>query len=61
MVNRKFMPSAPNQMVWIFALIIGFLGILGHYTREDILTKYNYEMLLIGFALLVIGTLYRKI
>lgn len=61
MANKKFMPSAPNQIVWIVALIVGFLGILGHYTDIDILSKYNYEMLLIGFILLVIGTVYRKI
>ena len=61
MANKKFMPSAPNQVVWILALIVGFLGILGHYTQVDIFSKYNYEMLLIGFILLVIGTVYRKI
>ena len=61
MANKNFMPSAPNQTVWIIALIVGFLGILGHFTRVDILTKYNYEMLLIGFILLVIGTAYRRV
>lgn len=61
MAKKKFMPSAPNQIVWIVALIIGFLGILGHYTQIDVLSKYNYEMLLIGFILLVIGTVYRKV
>lgn len=61
MANKKFMPSAPTQSLWIVALIIGFLGILGHYIRIDILSKYNYEMLLIGFILLVIGTAYRRI
>ena len=61
MANRKFMPSAPNQTVWILALIVGFLGILGHYTHINILSKYNYEMLLIGFVLLAIGTTYRKV
>jgi hypothetical protein len=61
MANRKFMPSAPNQIVWVLALIVGVLGILGHYTHLDILSKYNYEMLLIGFVLLAIGTTYRKV
>ena len=61
MAKKKFMPSAPNQVVWIIALIVGFLGILGHYTQIDVLSKYNYEMLLIGFILLVIGTVYRKV
>ena len=55
------MPSAPNQIVWVLALIVGFLGILGHYTHIDILSKYNYEMLLIGFILLAIGTVYRNV
>ncbi len=61
MANRKFMPSAPNQILWVVALILGFLGILGHYSQIDILSKYNYEMLLIGFILLVIGTTYRRV
>jgi hypothetical protein len=61
MANRKFMPSAPNQTLWVVALIVGLLGILGHYIHIDILSKYNYEMLLIGFILLVIGTAYRRI
>lgn len=55
------MPSAPNQILWIVALILGFLGIVGHYAHIDILSKYNYEMLLIAFILLVIGTTYRKV
>ncbi len=55
------MPSAPNQTLWVVALIIGLLGILGHYMQIDILSKYNYEMLLIGFILLAIGTAYRRI
>ncbi len=61
MASKKFAPSAPNQTLWIVALIIGLLGILGHYTQIDTLSKYNYEMLLIGFVLLVIGTAFRKI
>lgn len=61
MANKKFMPSAPNLILWAFALIIGFLGVLGHYTSIDIVSKYNFEMLLIGFVLLVIGTSFRGI
>ncbi len=61
MANKKFMPSAPVQTLWAVALIVGILGILGHYAQIEILSKYNYEMLLIGFILLVIGTTYRKV
>lgn len=31
MANIKFMPSAPNQILWIVALIAGFLSILGTF------------------------------
>ena len=61
MANRSFMPSAPNQILWIAALIIGSLGILAHYSHVDTLSKYQYEMLLIGFILLAIGTTYRRV
>ncbi len=61
MARKKFMPSAPNQLLWAGALIIGFLGILGHYTSIDILSQYSYEFLLIGFILLVVGTTLRGI
>ncbi|MEP7320285.1 MAG: hypothetical protein ABI761_00145 [Saprospiraceae bacterium] len=57
----KFLPSAPNKMLWILAVIIGGLGMLAHYMHIDTLSQYNYEMLLIGFVLLAIGTTYRNV
>jgi hypothetical protein len=60
MAKRTF-PSAPNQTLWIVALVLGFLGILAHYTRIEGLTGYSYEMLLIAFLMLVIGTSYRGV
>lgn len=61
MAKRAFLPSAPSMLLWAIALFIGIFGILAHYVRMDVLSKYNYEMLLIGFVLLVIGTTYRKV
>lgn len=55
------MPNAPNQTLWVIALILGVLGILGHYKHIDTLSTYNYEMLLIGFVLLLIGTTFRGV
>lgn len=55
------MPSAPTQVIWIIALIAGILGILGHYISIDILTQYNFELLAVGFLLLVIGTSFRGV
>lgn len=61
MAKRAFLPSAPSMVLWVIALVIGILGILVHYVPVQGLSKYNYEMLLIGFVLLVIGTAYRKV
>lgn len=61
MAKRKFMPSAPNKVLWILALIFGILGIFAHFFPIDILSSYNYEMLLIGFVLLAVGTTFRGV
>jgi hypothetical protein len=60
MSNRSFLPSAPNKTLWIIAILIGFVGIIVHYFHVDTLSQYSYEMLLIGFLLLVLGTTYRR-
>lgn len=60
MANSSFSPSAPNRSLWILAVIIGIAGIIVHYYHVDKLSDYNYEMLLIGFILLVLGTAFRK-
>lgn len=59
MANR-FSPSAPNQTLWILALIIGFLGIIVRYFHVDQLSGYSFEMVLIGFLLLALGTSFRR-
>ncbi|MBC7777101.1 MAG: hypothetical protein H7246_16835 [Phycisphaerae bacterium] len=62
MTKRKnFQPSAPVTGLWIVALILGALGILAHYTPIGQLSRYNYEMLLIAFLLLAVGTAYRRV
>jgi hypothetical protein len=61
MTKRSFLPSAPNKGLWIAAIIIGVLGILAHFMNIEAISKYNYEMLLIGFILLVIGTMFRNV
>lgn len=54
-------PSAPKKLTWILGLGAGVLGIIGHYFNADILTQYNYELLLSGFIVLAIGTTFREI
>lgn len=60
--NIMKMPSSPNQITWIIGLVCGLLGIIGHYyTEVQILTEYNYILLLIGFLVLAAGTTFKQI
>ena len=54
-------PTAPSKYVWIFGLILGILGIIGHYVTIDFLTAYNYPLLLAGFVLLAAGTTFKEL
>lgn len=54
-------PSAPKKITWILGLSAGLLGIVGHFFSADILTQYNYELLLLGFIVLATGTTVRDI
>ncbi|MBC7391312.1 MAG: hypothetical protein H7329_19080 [Opitutaceae bacterium] len=49
-------PSAPKQITWIIGIVLGILGILGHYTKVEVLSEHNYELLLVGFLILAAGT-----
>lgn len=49
-------PSAPKKITWIIGLIAGLLGIIGHFAQVQILTEYNYTLLLVGFIVLAVGT-----
>lgn len=49
-------PSAPNRVLWLIAMILGLLGILAQYVAMGELSAYAYEMILIAFVLLAIGT-----
>ncbi len=49
-------PSAPKKTLWIVALILGILGIVGHFVQVQYLTQYSFELLVGGFGLLALGT-----
>jgi hypothetical protein len=55
------MPSAPSRFVWIIGLILGIMGIIGHFVTVDFLTTYNYWFLFAGFVLLALGTTFKEI
>jgi hypothetical protein len=54
-------PSAPKKITWIVGLISGILGIIGHYAHVQILSEYNYTLLLVGFLVLAAGTTFREV
>jgi hypothetical protein len=54
-------PSAPQKVTWIIGLTAGILGIIGHYANVQILTEYNYILLLVGFTALALGTTFREL
>ena len=49
-------PSSPQKTLWIVALIIGILGIVGHFAHIEFITQYSFELLMGGFVLLALGT-----
>jgi len=54
-------PSTPKRITWIIGIVCGILGIIGHYAHVQILTEYNYVLLLIGFIILAAGTTFREL
>jgi hypothetical protein len=48
-------PSAPTTLVWILGLILGILGIIGHFI-PGVISTAGFWLLLIGFVLLALGT-----
>ncbi|MBS1787632.1 MAG: hypothetical protein JST85_07920 [Acidobacteria bacterium] len=52
--------NAPTQLLWLISVIVGGLGILAKYVHIDPLTKYSFELVALGFVILVIATLLKK-
>ncbi len=48
--------SAPKSITWWIAVVIGVLGILGHFTKIQYVSANDFWFLAVGFALLVLGT-----
>lgn len=49
--------SAPNQTVWVIALVLGVLGIVAYLGVIPPLAAYAFWLVAIGFILLVLATL----
>lgn len=54
-------PSSPKKITYIIGLLCGVFGIIGHYAHVQILSEYNYTLLLTGFIVLLVGTTFKDI
>ena len=52
--------SAPKQMVWTVAVVVGILGILGKITAITFVSVNAFWFVAIGFTLLAIGTMMKR-
>jgi len=52
--------NAPTQVLWIISVILGGLGILSHFVRIQSVSVYSFELLAVGFVILVIATLLKR-
>ncbi|MEP6646390.1 MAG: hypothetical protein ABJC12_04825 [Saprospiraceae bacterium] len=60
MANRTFLPSAPNKTLWLLAIILGIAGIIVHYFHVEQISSYSFELVMIAFVLLLLGTANRN-
>ena len=54
--NKYMKPSAPQKITWIIGMILGILGILGHFAQVDFISEYSFTLLMVGFIALALGT-----
>lgn len=61
MSSRTLNPTAPNKLLWLLAIVIGILGLIGMLTPIEGISAHADTMVLIAFLLLAIGTTFRGI
>ena len=49
--------SAPTKPVWLIAIILGVLGILGQFVDVAVITPYSFWLVAIAFVLLALANL----
>lgn len=61
MSARTLNPSAPNKLLWLIAIVLGVLGLIGSFTSVEGISAYSDTLILVAFLLLAIGTSFRGI
>ena len=53
--------SAPKNSVWIVAVVLGVLGILGKFVAIPYVSQYAFVILAVGFVILAIACLLKNV
>jgi len=53
--------SRPKEVTWWIAVVLGVVGILAHLGIITVLSTYAFWLVVAGFVLLVLGTLFKDI
>ena len=48
--------SAPKQVTWWVALVVGVVGVLAHLGTIPVLSGFAFWLVVVAFALLVVAT-----
>ena len=48
--------NAPKNLTWLVAVILGALGIIGHFVVIPVVTPNQYWFVVAGFVILAIAT-----
>jgi len=51
--------SPPKNVSWILAFLLGLLGIIAHQVDIPLVSDYDFWLVVAGFGLLVLATLFR--
>ena len=52
--------NAPTNFVWMLAVLLGLLGFLGVLFDVPIVSQYKFWLMFLGWLLLILATLLRK-
>jgi hypothetical protein len=53
--------SAPKNVTWWVAVVLGVLGILGSLVAIPFVSTYSFWFVVVGFVLLVLATLLKDL
>ena len=49
--------SAPKMYTWGVAVLLGVLGLVGHYAASlPVVGRYNFWFVVVGLVVLILGT-----